>query len=221
MPAYETPPVAFPVPSGPAMPVPGQQITALLGSVKTSSIEVTGAATSLRIRSADLGSLLFSVGTLDGSTVPGVVDTPRGPRLSLTRTGTDFTDVQLNSKVRWTIRLIGESATQEIDMRAGGLAGIELAGNVSDAALDLPRPAKAVALRVTGAVGNLRIRSGHDAPVRLRLGKGADTTTLDGTQRRNVKSGTVLVSPGWQSAKKRYDIKAYARVDSVTIDHTP
>jgi hypothetical protein len=216
VPVYETPPASVP-----ATPVPGPQITAPLGSAKTRLIEVAGAPTALRIRSADLGPLLFSIDTADGSAMPGVEDTPRGPRLHLSRTGADATEVRLNSKVRWTIKLAGEATTQEIDMLAGGLAGIELAGSSSDAMLNLPRPAKAVALRVTGAVGNLRIRSGHDAPVRLRLGKGADTTTLDGTQRRNVKSGTVLVSPGWQSAKKRYDIKAYARVDSVTIDHTP
>ena len=96
-----------------------------------------------------------------------------------------------------------------------------MAGGSSNAMLELPRPAKAVALRVTGAVGNLQVRAGDDVPVRLRLGKGADTATLDGTQRQNAKSGTVLASPGWQSAKKRYDIKTYTRVASVIVDHTP
>lgn len=214
-------PVAEPSPSVPPGPVPGPQITALLDSAKTRSLEVTGASTSLRIRSADLGPLLFSVDTLDGSAMPGVEDTSRGLRLTLVRTGADATEIRLNSKVRWTIRLAGESTAQEIDMRAGGLAGIELAGAASDALLDLPRPAKAVALRVTGAVGSLRIRAGDDVPVRVRLGRGADTTTLDGTQRQNAKSGTVLASAGWQSAKKRYDVKVTARVNSVTVDHTP
>jgi hypothetical protein len=87
--------------------------------------------------------------------------------------------------------------------------------------LDLPRPAKTVALRVTGAVGSLRIRAGDDVPVRLRLGKGADTATLDGAQRQNAESGTVLASAGWKSATKRYDVRTYAKVASVTVDHTP
>jgi hypothetical protein len=213
-PTYETPP-----PSVSPTPVPGPQISAPLGSAKTRVIEVTGASTSLRIHSADLGALLYSVDTLDGSAMPGVEDTPGGPRLSLARTGVDATEVRLNSKVRWTIRLAGEATTQEIDMRAGGLAGIELAGSSSDAMLNLPRPAKAMALRVTGTIGNLRIRAGDDVPVRLRLSKGADTATLDGTQRQNAKSGTVLASKGWQSAKKRYDVKASARLVSVIVDH--
>ena len=214
---YETP-AAAPTPSG---PVPGPQITAQLGSAKSRLLEVTGAATALRIRSADLGPMLFSVDTADGSAMPGFVDTPGGPRLSLIRTGLDATGIQLNSKVRWTIRLTGEATTQEIDMRAGGLAGIELAGGSADATLELPRPAKAVALRVTGTVGNLRIQAGDDVPVRLRLGQGADSETLDGTQRQNAKPGTVLASPGWQSAKKRYDIRADIRLASVIVDHSP
>lgn len=216
VPAYETPPVVAPS----AGPVPGPPITALLGSAKTRVIEVTGASTSLRIRSADLGPLLFSVDTADGSAMPGFAETPGGPRLSLIRTGADATEVQLNAKVRWTIRLTGEAVRQEIDMRAGGLAGIEMAGGTSDAMLELPRPAKAVALSVTGAVSNLRILAEKDIPVRLRLGKGAQTATLDGTQRSNAKSGSVLATRGWPSAQKRYDIKTSARLNSVTVDHT-
>lgn len=217
MPIYETPPVAEPSPSVAASPVPGPQLTAPLGTDKTRVLEVTGSSTSLRIHSEDLGPLLFSVDTRDGSAMPGLENATGGPRLSLIRTGSDATDVRLNSKVRWTIRIAGEATTQEINMRAGGLAGIELAGGSADAILDLPRPAKAVALRVTGVIGNLRIRTDDNVPVRLRLGKGADTATLNGTQRQNAKPGTVLASPGWRTAKKRYDVKASARLTSVFV----
>ena len=85
MPAYGTPPEAFPSPSGQASPVVGPPLTAPLGSATTRLIEVTGASALLRIRSADLGPLLFSVTAMDGGTMPGVVDTPRGPRLILAR----------------------------------------------------------------------------------------------------------------------------------------
>jgi hypothetical protein len=217
LPIYETPPV----PSAAPTPVPGPPITALRGSAKTRLLEVTGASTSLRIRSVNLGELLFSIGTMDGSAMPGVVETPRGPQLSLVRTGLDATEIQLNSKVRWTIKLAGEATTQQIDMRSGGLAGIELAGASSDTTLELPKPAKTVALRVTGAVGNLQVRAAGDVPVRLRLGKGAETATLDGTQHSNPKSGTVLASRGWQSATKRYDIRTYSRLASVIVAHPP
>jgi hypothetical protein len=223
-PSYGTPPEASPGPSNQAVPAVGPPLTAPLGSAKTRLIEVTGASALLQIRSADLGEMLFSVAAIDGATMPSVVDTPSGPRLSLpdaAAASAGRTEVQLNSKVRWTIRLTGRSTAQEIDMSAGGLARIELIGGASRAVLQLPRPAGAVPLRVTGAVSDLHIRAGKGDPVRLRLGKGADTATLDGTTERNVKSGAALTSPGWRSAKNRYDVSASVRVGSVLVEHTP
>ena len=220
-----TPPEPLPSPSSQASPVAGQRVTAPLGSAKTRLIEVTGASTLLQIRSADLGALLFSVAAMDGSAMPTVEDTPSGPRLSLAQTsvaaGPVRTEVQLNSKVKWTVRLTGGSIEQEIDMRAGGLAGIELVGGASNAVLKLPRPKGTVALRVTGAVSDLQIRAGKGIPVRLRLGKGADTATLDGTRHLKVKSGTALTSPGWRSARNRYEISTSAWVGSVLVDRAP
>jgi hypothetical protein len=225
VPSYGTPPEALPGPSGQAFPVVAPPVTAPLGPAKTRLIEVTGGSALLRIRSTDLGPLLFRVAAMDRSTMPSVVDTPRGPRVSLAQSGTGAdagrTEVLLSSKVRWTIRLAGAFTTQEIDMSADGLARIELAGHASHTVLELPRPTGAVALLVTGAVSELRIRAGTGSPVRLRLGKGADAATIDGTRHRNVKSGTALVSPGWRSARNRYDISTSARVRSVLVEHAP
>ena len=224
MPTYSTPPEPAPSPSGPASPVGPQQFTAPLGATRTQLIEVTGAATLLHIRSAELGTLLFSVATMDGGTAPTILRTARAVRLDLTRTGVAADagriEVQLNSAVRWTVRLTGESAEREIDMRAGGLAGIELAG-ISRTVLDLPDPTGTVPLRVIGAVRDLQIRTGDGVPVRLRLGKGADTAAIDGARPRSVEPGTVLSTPGWRSARNRYDVKASAKVGSVRVDHAP
>ena len=105
-------------------------------------------------------------------------------------------------------------------MAAGGLARIELAGGASHAALELPRPTGTIALRVTGAVSDLRIRAGNGRPVRLRLGKGADTATVDGTSHRNVKSGTAITLPGLavgQEPLRRLDRpRGWARSSSTT-----
>ena len=207
LPSYQTPSA---VPSPPA----AQQITAPLGSVKERVLEVTGDPTLLMIRSSDLGDNLFTVTTLDGSVTPGVVDTAAGPQLNLTRTGTE---VYLNSKVRWTLKLIAGSTEQQIDMRAGGLSGLDLSGASERTMLDLPKPAGAVALKVSGAIRELRIRPG-DVPVRLRLAKGAANASVDGTPHKTVKSGAVYTSPGWKAAKDRYELKASAKLGSVIVD---
>jgi hypothetical protein len=219
-PVYATPVETAPIPAGRIAPVSGPPLTAPLGSARTRTIEVTGASALLRIRSADLGDQLYTVTTMDGGAVPVVTDTPLGPRLDLTRTdaGPARTEVQLNAKVRWTVRLAGGSTDQQIDLRAGGLAGLELAGSAAHTALDLPEPKGRVALRVTGAVADLQVRAGKGTPVGLRLGQGADVATLDGTTRRNAGPGTALASKGWRSADDRYDISTSVRVGTALVD---
>ncbi|HET6528989.1 MAG TPA: hypothetical protein VFH03_00020 [Actinoplanes sp.] len=218
------PPEVLASPPAPVVPLPGHRITAPLGSATERLLEVTGAATPLRIGSADLGDLLFSVATVDGSTVPTVVQTARGPRLSVARagaaTGAAGAEVQLNAKVRWTVRVTGRAGEQVIDLRAGGLAAIELTGDPTRVVLALPPATGTLAFRIAGAVADLRIRTGDDVPVRLRLRKGADRVTVD-TTRRDVRPGGIVSSRGWQSAVDRYDIAVSARVGSIAVERTP
>jgi hypothetical protein len=218
-PVSATPVETAPIPAGRVAPVAGPPLTAPLGADRARTIEVTGTSALVRIRSTDLGDLLYTVTAMDGGPMPAVTDTARGPRLDLTRVGAGpgRTEVQLNTKVRWTLRLTGGSADQQLDLRAGGLAGLELAGSAAHTTLDLPEPAGRVALRVTGPVADLHVRTGKATPVRLRLGEGADTATLDGKNHRDVRPGTALTSKGWRSAADRYDISASVRVGTVLV----
>jgi hypothetical protein len=222
VPSYAAPSSVAPSPSGQASPGAGQQVTAPLGSARTRLLEVAGAATVLHIRSANLGDVLFSIATVDPSAAPRLVDTERGPRLELVRTGIAGTvgaEIRLNAKVSWTIRLTGRSTEQDIDMRLGGLARVELAGGASRAVLQLPKPKGTVPLSVSGAMSQLSVRAETGIPVRLRLGTGADLATVDGTTYRRVKPGTALTSTGWKSAENRYDVATSATVGAVLVDH--
>jgi hypothetical protein len=207
VPSDGTPVEALPGP--PPVPV----VTAPLGAATTQAIEVTGASAVLQVRGADLGDVLFSAATIDG-VLPEVVTTSRGPRLKL---AAGRTELLLNAAVTWTVRLTGGFADQEVDMHAGRLAGMEMRGGASRTLLSLPPPAKTVALRVGGAVGELRVRVDEGTAVRLRLGKGAGAVTFGGTNGR-VRSGAVLATKGWRPAKHRYDITAAAHVDAVRLD---
>jgi len=200
----------------------GDRVTAPLGAAKTRLLEVTGAAAVLHVRSANLGALLYSITAIDASAAPKLVDTARGSRLELVRTsvpGTVGADIQINAKVSWTIRLDGWSGEQTVDMRAGGLAAVDLVGGAAHVDLQLPKPKGAVPLTVAGAVSQLSVHAAIGAPVRLRLGKGADVAAIDGTTRRAVKPGGVLASSGWASVTNRYDVVTSAIVNSVSVDH--
>ncbi len=219
--AFAPPPV---VPSalsaGPPSPNAVQRVTAPLGSVRTRVLEVTGASTVLRVRSADLGDRLFDIAPVDGSAAPRVTDIKQGSRLELVPTGAPGTvgaDIQLNSKVAWKLKLAGGAAEQTVDLQAGGAAGVELAGGSARVVLALPAPKGTVPLALKGPVGDLAIRTASADPVRLKLAAGAQSAVLDGNTHRQVKAGTTLTSTGWRAAKNRYDVTSSGAVASVQV----
>jgi hypothetical protein len=197
-------------------------VTAPLGAARTRLLEVTGASTVLNVRSANLGDVLYRITTTGSGALPKLVDTARGPRLDLVPTGAADVlgaDIQINAKVSWTIRLVGRSSEQNVDLRAGGLAGVELAGGAVRAALWLPQPKGTVTLPVTGAVSDLTVTAETGTPVRLRLGAGAVSATVDGTTYRTVKAGAAVTSTGWKSTRNRYAVATSAAVRSAVVDH--
>ena len=186
-------------------PGPGQQVTVPRGSTRARLLEITGPATLLSIRSADLGATLFHAAALDSSVVPSWTDTGRnGTRLELVRTGTPGTaglDIQLNSRVAWTIRLTGAATERDVDMRAGGLAGLTVNGGSSLVVLRLPKPAGTVPLAVTGGVSRLDVDAPTGIPVRLQRAASKAVVTVDGAKQRAAHT-----PPGWKTAKNRYDL---------------
>jgi hypothetical protein len=219
-------PPAVPLPSGPLpstleqpWPDAAHRITTPLGSVRARRLEVAGASAVLRVRGADLGDNLFDIATTDRSAVPSLTESKQGSRLELTRTaepGTVGAELQLNTKVSWTLKLAGGSAEQTIDMRAGVVAGIEVVGGTAQLVLQLPEPKGTVLVSVSGPVGELIVRTAAGTAVRLRLRGGAKTATVEGKKPRKLKAGSALTSDGWSAAENRYDVVAADPVTSVS-----
>jgi hypothetical protein len=206
-----------PPPSPSTVPAPVLPVTAPLGTAKALVFEISGDVTVVQVASADLGGQLYSVIPLDPSVAPRVTDGPDGPRLDLTRTGiagTAGAEIRLNARVAWTVRLISAAADQDVDMRAGGLKSVVLAGGAARATLRLPKPKGTAKLTVTAAISELRLVT--TAPARLRLAAGADVAVLDGKTHRKVKPGTTLTAAAWKTAKNRYDVTVAAGVNSVS-----
>jgi len=200
----------------PTSVAPAAPMTAPLGTAKALVFEVTGEASSVHIVSADLGDRLYSIVPIGVSVPPRITDSPRGPRLTLTRTGAE---VRLSAKVSWTVRVAATSSDQTIDMRAGGLAAIELTGASARAELTLPRPKATGKVTVSAPVGALKLSTVGVVPVRLRLAGGAQTAVLDGKTHQKVKPRTTLTPVGWKTAEIRYDVNAPAAIGSVFADH--
>jgi len=209
-------PLDVPTPVGPAAVAPVAPITAPLGAAKALVFEVTGEASSVHIASADLGDQLYSIVPIGVSVPPSITGSSRGPRLALARTGVE---VRLSAKVFWTVRVAATSSDQTIDMRAGGLAAIELTGASMRTELTLPRPRATGKVTVSASMRSLRVSTVGAVPVRLRLDGGAQTVVLEGKTNRTVKPRTTLTPAGWKTAKIRYDVRAAIAVGSVFADH--
>lgn len=201
-------------------PTPVATVTAPLGKVRARLIEVTGVANVLRVTSANLGNDLYRVTPLDNSATPRTADTKTGTHLDLVRTGAPGTvgaEIRLNAKVAWTVRLTGTSSDREIDMRAGGLAALDVTGTTARVALQLPQPQATVRIKLSAPVSELIVRSVKTAPVRLRLGSGADLAVVGGKSHRKVKRNTTLTEPAWKTAKTRYDVATTAPVGTASV----
>jgi hypothetical protein len=54
-------------------------------------------------------------------------------------------------------------------------------------------------------------------PAQVIVGGGAGYLTVDGQTRTGVAGGTVLATPGWSTARSRFDVDATAGVSELTV----
>ncbi len=220
------PPAASAAPSPAPSPSPSTRpgaapISAPLGRTTALTFEVGGAAGSVAVVAADLGDRLYAIAGADDSAVPVITATKSGPVLTFIRTGApgrSGATVQLSDKVRWTLRFTGSTAEQSVDLRAGKLAALDLAGGTGRAVLQLPAPKGTVPLRITGDTGSLDLLTGVGVPVRLRLGAGAGSAVVDARTRTGLKA-TTITPTGWTTATDRYNLTADTKIAAVRVTH--
>lgn len=220
-----------PTPAVPTPPIPtaswpdaAHRLTAPLGATRSRTLVVTGSSAVLHVRSVDLGKSLYDIATTDRSAVPRITTTTRAATLELIPTGDDGTvgaEIQLNSRVAWTLELAGGLNEQSVDMQAGGLAGLRLSGGSAHTAILLARPEGTVPLSVAGPVGDLTVTTRTAVPVRVTLGGGAHAMVVDGKPRPEPKPGTTVTPTGWAKAGNRYDLTTTGPVTSALIVTTP
>jgi hypothetical protein len=216
-------PSAVPAPTA-SWPDAAHRVTAALGTTRTRTLILTGTSAVLHVRSADLGTSLYDIATLDRSAVPRVTGTERAVGLDLVPTGDDGTvgaDIQLNNRVAWTLQLAGGLNEQTIDMQAGGLAGLTLTGGSAHTAILLPAPAGTVPLSVKGPLADLTVSSRTAVPLRLTLTDGATSAVVNGKPHPAARPGTTVTSTGWKKARNRYDLTTTGRLTNLQISTTP
>jgi hypothetical protein len=167
------------------------------GTQQDEFVLVSGVS-SLRVVVADTGKNLVEASSPAGAALrPVVVTDPSQVRLELVSTGLNGpseVDVQLSSSVLWQVTVDGGTTDASLDLRGGGVSGVDVVGGTTH--LDLTVPAQ------------------------VRFSGGAGTATIDGAARSGISGGTTVTPSGWVAATNKYDIELDAGVSSFVLDRS-
>lgn len=208
--------LALPAPSSPhvvSLPVAGRT---------QATLNVTSGTPVLDISVARLPGTLLRVSTPSGAPVRPVLSGSRPILLSLAGDSgapgqQDAVTVVLNAAVVWSLDLAGGTQRTDVDLRGGkvGLVAVTAGSDILD--VTLPRPAGTLSFLFAGGASQFRLSLPGGVPARVIAGGGAGYLTVDGQHLTGVAGGTVLATPGWATARSRFDIDATAGVARLTV----
>jgi hypothetical protein len=188
------------------------------------TLELVSGASSITVRSGDLGDDLYRVSTPDGApAVPAVSDHADRVEVRLTGSGQGSAAsvlVELSDRAAWRLRLDGGANAVALDLRRGGLAAIDVATGVGSIEMSLPAPHGTVRIGIAGGAGSATAHLPAGVPAQLRIGAGAATATLDGAGHSGVPGGTVYTTTGYDTATDRYDLDATSGVSTIEVDRS-
>ena len=193
------------------------------GTQQDEFVLVSGVS-SLRVVVADTGKNLVEASSPAGAALrPVVVTDPSQVRLELVSTGLNGpseVDVQLSSSVLWQVTVDGGTTDASLDLRGGGVSGVDVVGGTTHLDLTVPAPKGTMTVRESGGVSALSLHAAAAVPAQVRFSGGAGTATIDGAARSGISGGTTVTPSGWVAATNKYDIELDAGVSSFVLDRS-
>lgn len=175
-------------------------------------LDVVGGASSVLVRSADLGTALYRAQDPAQVDVQGDV-----MRVSVRPGGPGNVVIDLNSAVSWRIALDGGAAEENVDLSGGRLSELDLGAGAGRITAVLPPPRGTVPVRMTGGASSFEVRLPSQVQARVLFAGGAGEATIDGAVHTGIAGSTALTTPGWSTAANRYSVENAAGVSSFTL----
>jgi hypothetical protein len=194
------------------------EVSAPLGNRSAATFELVSGATSVTVRSADLGGELLRAKS--PGRIPHLDRDGDVVRLSLDGGNPSTVEIRLSSRVRWQLRFVSGATDERVDLSSGRVAGVEVVGGVSNLDIALPHPDGTVTVRMSGGAGRFAVRAPSGVPVQARLDSGAGSVIVDGSPHNGLSAGTVVATADWEQARNRYAIEAAAGVSTLTVDRS-
>jgi hypothetical protein len=196
--------------------------TAGRGDLRSADFELAGGVTTLTIHSGDIGASLYRIATPAGSGLaPVAVVSGDHVVTQLVSTGTNgpsIVDATLSSAVIWTIHLDGGATAASVDMRGGGLAGLDFGAGVSHIDVTLPTEPGTLPVLMSGGSSQFTVHAPAGVPVRVSLGGGGGSVMIDGDAHTGIAGGTVFTPDGWAGATQRIDVDNTSGVSAFALD---
>jgi hypothetical protein len=193
-----------------------------LAGRRAADFALVSGATSITLRTVGLGDRLLVASTpSDASQVPKLVVNADRLELQLVATGhsgPSSVDIELNSSVRWAIRVAGGATQQTLDLAGGQVTGVDLVAGASRIDLELPHPSGTVSVQLTTGASEFSVHTPAGVLARARIGSGAGSVRVNGAEHTGVAPGAVFSPTGWDTATDRYDINVSAGVSVLTVD---
>ena len=185
-------------------------------------LDLDSGATNITVRAAEVGSELYRV-----SVDPGSGQTPKVTRsgdtvhVGLLQSGSgggaSTLEVDLDSHVRWVLRLNGGAHTESVDMRGGELAELDLLAGATRCDVRLGPPRGVVRVRFTGGATEFGVHLPAGGSAQLTFEAAIPSVRIDGSQR--TVSSAQEIAVGDVSAADRYVVDLAAGASTLTVDH--
>jgi hypothetical protein len=198
------------------------QIVADRGSLRTADFQLASGVTTVVVHSADLGGDLYRITTPAGAgIVPAAVLTGDHVIAQVSASGIDgpsVINIALSKDVGWTIHLDGGSTSANVDMKNGGLTALDFSAGVTRIDASLPSEHGTIGVRMAGGASEFTVHGPTGVPVRVTMGGGGWSATIDGIQHTGIAGGTVYTQDDWSAASNRLDIDNTAGVSTFVLD---
>jgi hypothetical protein len=197
-------------------------ITASRGDITDSAFDLLSGASTVAIRTGDLGGDLYRISTpVDSGLVPKIVTQTGRIQLQLVtsgQVGATAVDIQLSSAVRWTLRIAGGATAESLQLSNGKVQAIDFVAGATNIDVTLPKPAGTLPVRVEGGASQVNVHGMKGVPARATANNGAGQIQLGGVDHQGIAAGSQFDMPGWGAATSRYDIQLLSGVGVLVFD---
>ena len=199
----------------------GRISSAPLGDFASGRLVVSSPVSRLTLRSDESMTELYQA-RFEGSlpevkAKEGVVTIRYPQRLWVLGKEQRAAEITLSAAIPWQIVIQGGAS--EVNATLGGLdlSGLEVKGGLSSIYLDLPTPAAAVPVRLSGGASDITVRRPAGVAARAHLKGWVSTFVFDDQAFSDVGNNVWLQSSGFEPTAPHYDIEVASSASTITI----